>query len=245
MKDPYLYEGTNVLKNKLNIKDEHQLDLVETQFAIFAIDELKNSNFRINKINDVLSIHKKLFGDIYDWAGKPRTIDIFKRESILGDKSIDYVFASYIDTALDELNNEFKVINWNKLDPKEKVDKICYFVSEFWHIHPFREGNTRTTAMMLYFLIKKAGLHINTDFLLKNGYYFRNALALSCLYSSSKPEYLLGIVKDSVTLKNIDENKYQTIEGIDVSKYAYQNHTVEKLKTIKKPKDWKKKEGLI
>lgn len=245
MKDPYVYEGTNILKNKFNIKDEKELDELESAYAGLAIVSLKRSDFKINSIHDVLKIHNKLFSKVYDWAGKPRTIDIFKRESILGDKSIDYVFASYIDTALDELNNEFKVIDWNKLNPKEKIDKICYFVSEFWHIHPFREGNTRTTAMMLYFLIRKAGLHINTDFLLKNGYYFRNALALSCLYSSSKPEYLLGIVKDSVTLKNIDENKYQTIEGIDVSKYAYQNHTVEKLKTIKKPKDWKKKEGLI
>ena len=54
--------------------------------------------------------------------------------------------------ALTDLQKEFAVVHWDNLEPKDKIEKICYFVSEFWHIHPFREGNTRTSAMMLYFL---------------------------------------------------------------------------------------------
>ena len=63
---------------------------------------------------------------------------------------------------------------------------------------------------------------------------------LSCLYSSSKPEYLLGIVADSTSIKNEENGKYETIEGIEVKKYSYTHHTIEKLETIKKPSDWKK-----
>lgn len=240
MKDSYVYEGTNVLINKLDIRDGKELDKVESDFAILNIAELKSSSFEINTIQDCLLIHKHLFSDIYEWAGKPRTIDIYKGESLLDGKSIDYVFAFYIEQALNDLQKEFAVVEWDKLETKEKISKICYFVSEFWHIHPFREGNTRTTSMMLYFLIKKAGLHVNIDFLQKNGKFFRNALVLSCLYSSSKPEYLLGIVNDSVTLKNVSSKKYETIEGMEVDKYEYTNHTMEKLKTIEKPADWKK-----
>lgn len=240
MKDSYVYEGTNVLINKLDIRDGKELDKVESDFAILNIAELKSSSFEINTIQDCLLIHEHLFSDIYEWAGKPRTIDIYKGESLLDGKSIDYVFAFYIEQALNDLQKEFAVVEWDKLEPKEKIDKICYFVSEFWHIHPFREGNTRTTSMMLYFLIKKAGLHVNIDFLQKNGKYFRNALVLSCLYSSSKSEYLLGIVNDSITLKNVSSKKYETIEGMEVDKYEYTNHTMEKLKTIEKPADWKK-----
>lgn len=240
MKDSYVYEGTNVLINKLDIRDGKELDKVESDFAILNIAELKSSSFEINTIQDCLLIHKHLFGDIYEWAGKPRTIDIYKGESLLDGKSIDYVFAFYIEQALNDLQKEFALVEWDKLETKEKIDKICYFVSEFWHIHPFREGNTRTTSMMLYFLIKKAGLHVNIDFLQKNGKYFRNALVLSCLYSSSKSEYLLGIVNDSITLKNVSSKKYETIEGMEVDKYEYTNHTMEKLKTIEKPADWKK-----
>lgn len=201
MKDPYVYEGTNVLINKLDIKDEKELDITESEYFIFAIEELKQSALTINSINDALKIHKYLFGDLFDWAGCPRTINIYKGESILDGKSIDYVFAFYIPQALKELDEEYQQVDWEKLSSKEKIEKICYFVTEFWHIHPFREGNTRTTAMLLYFLIKKAGLHVNIDFLSKNGKYFRNALVLNCLYANSKPEYILGIVSDSITIK--------------------------------------------
>lgn len=240
MKDPYVYDGTDVLINILDIRDKNKLDDIETEFALFAIDELKFSDFSIDTIFDCLKIHKKLFGDVYDWAGELRTIDIFKGEPLLNGKSVDYVFASYLKEALKDLEKEFQQIDWNSLSPKERLEKVCYFVSEFWHIHPFREGNTRTSAMMLYFLIKKAGLHVNIDFLSRNGKYFRNALVLSCLYSSSKPEYLLGIVADSTSIKNEESGKYETIEGIEVAKYKYTHHTMEKLETIKKPSDWSK-----
>ncbi len=241
MKDPYLNFETGILKNRLGIKDQKSLDNAETAFASIAINNLRETGFEIATIKDCLIIHQKLFDKVYDWAGQPRTIDIYKGESILDGKSIDYVFASYIDQALEDLEKEFKAVIWEKLNPTEKIDRICYFVSEFWHIHPFREGNTRTAAMMLYFLIKKAGLHVNINFLSRNGKYFRNALVLSCLYTASKPEYLKDIVRDSVTFRNVSDNKYKTIEGIEVDKYSYVNHTVDKLKTIEKPKDWMKK----
>ena len=240
MKDPYLYEGTNVLKNLLDVHDGQKLDSIESGYAIINIDALKNSDFELKSIFDVFTIHKIIFEDIYEWAGNPRTIDIFKGKSILDGRSIDYVFSSYINQAILDLDKEFKSVNWDSLNNEERIQKICYFVSEFWHIHPFREGNTRTSSLMLYFLIKKAGLHVNLNFLQKNGKYFRNALVLSCLYSSSKPELLLGIVKDSVSIKNVSSKKYETIDGYEVDKYSYTNHTIEKIKTIEKPSNWKK-----
>ena len=196
---------------------------------------MRSGDFQIESIYDFLEIHRRLFSAFYDWAGKPRIIDIYKSEPLLGGKSIDYVFASYIDTALGELQNEFAAIDWETLDPSAKIEKVCYLVSEFWHIHPFWEGNTRTSAMALYFPIKKAGLHVNIDLLSRNGKFFRNALVLSRLYSVSKTEYLLGVVSDSVTFKNENSGKYETIEGTEVKKYSYSHHTTDRLETIKKP----------
>ena len=92
MRDPYVYDGTNVLINKLNIKDNDKLDKAETAFVILAIQELKNSDFNVNSIFDCLKIHKRLFSAVYSWAGQLRTIDIYKGEPLLGGKSIDYVF---------------------------------------------------------------------------------------------------------------------------------------------------------
>ena len=84
MTDPYVYKGTNVLINKLNIKNEIELDKIETEYALFNIDALKTSDFQINTIFDCLKIHNILFSDVYDWAGKLITINIFKKEPILG-----------------------------------------------------------------------------------------------------------------------------------------------------------------
>ena len=240
MKDPYVYEGTDVLINKLNIRDGKMLAEAENALALISIDELKKGTFQLESIFDALKIHSAIFGDIYEWAGQLRTINIYKGEPLLDGKSIDYVYASYLQEALSQLQREYAIASWDNMLPKEKIKNICYFVSEFWHIHPFREGNTRTSAMLLYFLIKKAGLHVNLDFLSKNGKYFRNALVLSSIYSSSKKEYLLGIVSDSVSSKNQTSGKYETIEGVEVQKYAYSNHTLEKLETITRPNDWAK-----
>ena len=240
MKDPYVYEGTDALVNKLGILDGEQLNQAETEFALLSIDSLRNSDFVLESIYDALKIHAALFADIYEWAGELRTIDVYKSEPILNGKSIDYVFASYLQQALHDLQKEFEVVVWEELDSKEKIEKVCYFVSEFWHIHPFREGNTRTTALFLYFLIKKVGLHVNLDFLSKNGKYFRDALVLSCLYSASRSEFLLGIVADSVSSKNFSNGKYQTIDGTEIEKYSYSHHTIDRLETIKKPQDWRK-----
>ncbi len=239
MRDPYVYDGTSVLINKLNIKDDSTLDKAESDFVGLAANQLRHGGFQINSILDGLKIHKYLFSNLYEWAGSPRIIDIYKGESLLDGKSVDYVFASYISRALKDLDKEYQNVDWKGLNPEEKVEKICYFVTEFWHIHPFREGNTRTTAMLLYFLIKQSGLHVNIDFISKNGKYFRSALVLNCLYSNSKSEYIVGIVTEAVTMKNASSNKYETIEGFEVNKYSYTNHTVNKIKTIEKPSDWK------
>ena len=136
MKDPYVYNGTNILINNFDIKDEKQLDEIEANFIEISAIFLKQSEFHIFSIFDGLKIHKILFEAVYSWAGQIRTIDIYKSEPILEGKSIDYVLSSYIKTALEELDNEFKSTDWNNLSAEEKIEKVCYFVSEFWHIHP-------------------------------------------------------------------------------------------------------------
>ena len=112
------------------------LEKAESDFVGLAANKLRRSDFVIENIQDGLKIHKILFSNLYDWAGLSRTIDIFKGESLLGGRSIDYVYASYIDKALNDLNKEFQEVDWDVLESKEKIEKICYFVTEFWHIHP-------------------------------------------------------------------------------------------------------------
>ena len=131
MNDLYVYKGTSVLIDYLNIKDEQQLSRAESDFAIIAIEKLKKSNFSFDSIYDCLTIHKELFSRLYSWAGQSRTINIYKGEKLLEGRSIDYVFADYLQNALDELQKEFIMIDWNKLNDKDKIEKICHLVSKF------------------------------------------------------------------------------------------------------------------
>ena len=234
MRDPYLYPDVDVLKNKKNIKNQKELDKLEEDIVPLRMIKLRMEGLTIESVFDIQKIHEHLFSPLFDWAGEFRTITMYKREPILDGASVDYTPAPYIKEEMNVLEQTFKAIDWKKLSTKDKIKKVSSIVQELWQIHCFREGNTRTVALFMYFLLKTVGLHINVDFLGKNAKYFRNALVLASLYSASKPEYLNGIVFDSVTIKNVNTKKYETINDYEVEKYSYENHTMEKLKTFKK-----------
>ena len=233
MRDPYLYPDVDVLINKKNLKNQKALDELESDIVPLRMIKLRKEGLTITSVFDIQKIHKFLFSSIFDWAGEFRRITMYKKEPILNGCSVDYTPHDYIKKEMNDLEDKFLSIKWCTLNEKEKIEKVASIVQELWQIHCFREGNTRTAALFLYFLLKTIDVHINIDFLGKNAKYFRNALVLASLYSLSKPEYLFGIIADCTTIKNKSTNKYETINGYDVEKYSYQNHTTEKIKTIK------------
>ena len=233
MRDPYLYPDVDVLINKKDIKDSQVLDELEEDVIPLRMIRLRKEGLNIKSVFDIQKIHSFLFSSIFDWAGKFRTITMYKREPLLDGCSVDYTPHEYIQKEMEDLEIKFKKINWSSLTSKEKIQNVSSVIQELWQIHCFREGNTRTIALFLYFLLKTLGIHINADFLGENAKYFRNALVLASLYSASKPEYLFGIIADCTTIKNLTSNKYETINGYEVNKYSYQSHTIENIKTIK------------
>lgn len=233
MRDPYLYLDVDVLINKKNIKDQNQLDKLEEDIIPLRMIALRKQGLIITSVFDIQKIHSFLFSSIFDWAGEFRKITMYKKEPILNGYSVDYTPSDYIKKEMNDLEKRFLSINWEELDNKQKINNVASIIQELWQIHCFREGNTRTVALFLYFLLKTIGVHINIDFLGKNAKYFRNALVLASLYSESKPEYLFGIIADCTTIKNLAKNNYETINGYDVNKYSYQKHTTEIIKTVK------------
>lgn len=235
--DPYLYDDADVLINKLGIKNDDELDLAEARFVSFRIVALRKQGFKIESVFDIQKIHKFIFEPLFDWAGEFRRIDMYKRERILSGMSVYYSPCAYIEEDLKSLDKKFKLIDWKECSEIEKISYIADTIQELWQIHSFREGNTRTTALFLYFLIKQCGLHINAEFLGENASYFRNALVLASIGFRSRKEFLLGMVSDCVSYLDKDTNKYKTIDGFDCEKYDARPHTVEKLKTIKDLRD--------
>lgn len=78
--DSGCYPGTTVLINKLNLQTQEALDRAErVAFSLRAIEIEKEQNSEPFTLDLYLNLHRRLFGDIYDWAGKLRTINLSKK----------------------------------------------------------------------------------------------------------------------------------------------------------------------
>ena len=224
MKDIYVYENTNVLINKLDIRDSKKLDEAEGEMVSFNTISLLSNPLQINSVFDVKKIHKLLFGELYEWAGENRKINIYKDEPVLGGLSVSYSDCNNIDKDLKKLESSFKNINWDHLSHKEKIDALVSLISKMWRIHCFREGNTRAVTVFLYLLMKQIKLKVNIDFIGKHSKYFRNALVLASIDQYSEYEHLTSILQDSISMKDIPSDKYKTIREYEVDKYEYRGH---------------------
>lgn len=121
-------------------------------------------------------IHKRLFFGIYDHAGMTRTYNITKKEWVLHGKSVFYASADSINATLEYDFGQEKQFSYKGLSLKESVRHLAKFTSDIWQIHPFCEGNTRTTAVFIVKYLKTFGFHINNDAFAEHSWYFRNAL---------------------------------------------------------------------
>lgn len=204
MRDPYLYEDTPVLKNKLGIRDQELLDQAEADYVVYRLKDLALNPLRGNyHSGHLLKMHRYIFQDLFEWAGRPRTISIYKEEDVLGGQSIEYSnpknIANDIYYAL--LNMREKA--WSGMTQKEKASEFCDSLARLWKIHPFREGNTRTTITFCCQFADEKGFPLNRKLFEENSVYVRTALvAYNAFFSDgtdfSKQEYLERIVYDAL-----------------------------------------------
>ena len=227
MKDIYVYDGTNVLINKRNIKTNEELDQFENAMTSLAIINI-NRNFEFNDLNDIYKIHKALFENVYDWAGETRKINIYKEEPILAGLSVQYEEYNKIKRSITNLNKKFLSINWKELSKNEIVDNIVRFFSSLWQIHPFREGNTRSVSTLMFLFIRKMNLKLNQDFIKEHAKYLRNALVLASIGEYSEYEHITNFLKDAISFKIVDSGKYKTIKNYELDKYQYNYHNYKK-----------------
>ena len=148
----YCYEGTNVLKNKFNIKDISKLQEIENKIVLAKLFELRqNKRIASFDVEHLVSIHRFLFEDIYPFAGSFRVENIAKGY-------FSFAEWEYIEDELKRLLNELKEENYLQGKNKEELAKrLSYYVSELNVLHPFREGNGRTIREFIRELCYKNG----------------------------------------------------------------------------------------
>lgn len=125
---------------------------------------------------EFLNIHRHLFEGVFKHAGEVRTYDISKKEWVLQDDSVVYGRAADIMMVLRYDIQQEKEFNYKGLTTDEIIEHIVDFVTLLWQNHPFREGNTRTTAVFVIKYLRSIGFKVNNDLFANNSWYFRNAL---------------------------------------------------------------------
>lgn len=198
MADIYQYEGTTVLKNKLNIRDEKVLDLAESEQSRTNMMLLYEEGFDDFSPAGLCAIHRYLFGDIYDWAGKYRIINIAKREKLLAGRSVwysnDEAIPQDLETAFAELHSR----KWKELFRTEFVRELARCFPKIWQVHPFREGNIRTVVMMMTFFVERYGYHMDQELMAVGAGYVRDSFVMASLDQHSEFQHLEQILLDAV-----------------------------------------------
>lgn len=172
-----------------------------------------------------LDIHKRLFSNVFDHAGKIRTYNISKKEWVLDGDTILYGSVSLLNETLEYDFNVEKSFDYSKLNTSEFIHHIARFIADLWQIHVFSEGNTRTTAVFLIQYLRKLGFNVTNDIFAKNAWYFRNALVRANYTNIEKgvyetTEYLELFLKNLILKENNElKNRYLHIslhEEVDI-----------------------------
>lgn len=126
--------------------------------------------------NGLISIHRRIFEGVFKHAGEIRKYDISKKEWVLKGNSVHYLNWEDLHRALDSDIQQERDFSYKGLTEEEKIKHITYFVSGLWQIHPFCEGNLRTTAVFTIQYLRSIGYTVDNDMFVNHSWYFRNAL---------------------------------------------------------------------
>ena len=189
----YYIEKEN--KNEIN-HNELECDFVSTRI----VELLNKDNFNLS-VDYLKYVHKFLFQDVYEFAGEFRKIDFSKHEKILNNDSVAYGDCTTLTASLEyDISKELEK-NYKEMNIVEVINNITKFSSSIWQVHPFREGNTRTTALFIEKYLVSLGYNVDNTLFKDKSVYFRNALVRSNYFNN-----YLNIKEDSSYLVKFYEN---------------------------------------
>ena len=235
MRDPYLYDDVNVLKNLAGIKDAELLRTAEADITGMAMAAIYNFIYDKFNAETLKDIHRIIFGQIFEWAGEYRTIQMVKYEDVLGGDTVRYSYPKEIKKQLNDAMKEIAKLKRNGTNDRDIVFRLVRIIAQIWQIHPFREGNTRTVIVFSVLLAKSLGFEVNHELFKTNSSYVRNALVWASQGIYSKYEYLERIFFDAILNEDIssqeinqgNSEKYEAIGCYKVKDYKERPHVYE------------------
>jgi cell filamentation protein len=149
IEDPYTYKSSTVLVNKLGLENQAELDAFEAEISNARAEEPLPDG--ILDFEHYKAIHHHLFQDVYQWAGRVRTVRISKGGN-------PFCFPENIKGQANRLFEDLRTVDHlRNLDAQTFSSKAAHFLAELNAIHAFREGNERSQLAFFTLLADFAG----------------------------------------------------------------------------------------
>lgn len=154
--DPYIDKSTGIFRNLQGITTQSNLEkaeaLLTSEQSVFLSQNPLEAPFNLDYL---CRIHQQLFSDLYDWAGKLRTVEIQKGDTEFCKSGVITTFAESI---FDEIGTD---IDLRSEDKHVFVARLAHYYSEINLLHPFREGNGRVLRIFIQALAKHYGWSVD------------------------------------------------------------------------------------
>lgn len=181
--------------------NEDDADKEEADRVSANIAKLLSSNTLNFSVFGYTQVHRNIFNGVFKFAGKIRDYDISKKEWVLHGDTVTYMYAADLKLALEYDLEQERQFNYGGLSSDEIIAHVSRFTANLWQIHPFCEGNTRTTAVFLIQYLRSMGFDVNNVAFAQHSWYFRNALVRA---NYSNP--LKGVAHDYSFLEKFFRN---------------------------------------
>ncbi len=225
---------------KSNERKKNKENTEEADKVSVRITEILSENAFNFSPTELLNIHKRLFDGIYKMAGKYRDYNFTKDEWILNEDTVTYSSYENIKETLDYDFNQEREFSYKDLSLDESIKHLCRFISNIWQVHPFCEGNTRTTAVFLIKYLRTFGFNVNDDVFADNSWYFRNALVRANYNNYEKNvfediSYLEKFFYNLLTNSNYElKNRYMHVDyknnsnqnDIEINNYSLEEQAI-------------------
>ncbi|MBR0264414.1 MAG: Fic family protein [Prevotella sp.] len=204
---------------KKTAHDEGDEDTEEADRVSSNISKLLQTDAFTYSVAGLSAIHRAIFEGVFKHAGRFRDYDISKKEWVLQGDSVLYGRWQDLRMTIEyDLEQEHQ-FNYFALNKDQVVEHLAKFVAGLWQIHPFGEGNTRTTAVFIIKYLRSQGFDVNNELFERHSWYFRNALVRANYRNLKK-----GINYESIFLvrffrnlllgeNNTLKNRYMMIVG--------------------------------
>ena len=172
-------------------------------------------------VQGLAGLHRRIFKGIMKHAGDFRQYNITKKEWVLDGETVLYGPFEDLEPTIEYDLEQERGFRYKGLTQVQIIEHLARFISGIWQIHPFPEGNTRTTAVFLIKYLRSIGIPATNDMFKEHSWYFRNALVRANYHNAIKgieptTEYLVLFLRNLIIGENNElKNRYLHVRWND------------------------------